>query len=163
MRAALLEDVNLDRLAARQSMRRACEANIIWPVGHLDHVDESFVDDAALDEALRGPYHRYVDRTHVVGGRDDEVSIGDDALVVGLVVMNKCAVDRLDDADALIRLAELCPYIWVCDAFIRKELLYLLCRIERLYCARPVVNEDIVAFSILCTGFLPPKADTIFS
>ena len=86
MRAALLEDVDLDRHAAGQSMCCACQANIIWPVGHLDHVDKSFVDDAVVDEALRGPSYRYVNRTLV-----DEVSIGDDALVVGLVLMNKCA------------------------------------------------------------------------
>ena len=56
MRAVLLEYVDLERHAARQCMRRACKTDVIWPVGHLDHIYEPFVDDAVLDEALVRPF-----------------------------------------------------------------------------------------------------------
>jgi hypothetical protein len=45
--------------------------------------------------------YREVDRPLVVGGGDDDVGIGDDTFVIGIVVMDKGAAWRLDDADPL--------------------------------------------------------------
>ncbi len=81
-------------------MRRAGHAGVVGAERHLHHVELALVDVAALDDALGGVADGEVDAGVVVRRRDDEVHLGHDAVLVGVVVVDEVAARGLDGPDA---------------------------------------------------------------
>ena len=103
-------------------------------------------DLALLDQALGRLVHAHRDARRVVLRGDDEVGHRDDAVLVGLVVVEQRAARRLDHADAhrwasavgIVRMSGLV----ISGSF--EQLDHALGRLEHLDHARPVVGQRVV-------------------
>src|SRR5450756_1746328 len=136
-------DRDLERHVAGQGVRGAAEAGVVGTERHLDHVQRTLTDlGAALDQAFGGLLQGHRDGGVVVGGADDEVDVGDHALLVGLVVVVERAARRLDHTDALAHDARGdVAHVGVDDLGVSGQLVGALGCVQQLHKARPVRRQ----------------------
>jgi len=80
---------------------RASQAEVVRPEGHFHIVEHPLRHIAIFDKMLGRFFDGQVDRGVVVGGGDNQVSIGDNAPLIGKIVMDQGATWGLDDANPL--------------------------------------------------------------
>ena len=93
----------LERRFAGEGVRSAGHTGVVRPKRHLHHVEFSLVHVAAGDDGPGGVADGEVDAGVVLRRRDDEVHLGNDAVLVGMVVVDEVAARGLDDAYAVAR------------------------------------------------------------
>ena len=103
------------------------------------------VTSRPVEEARRDGADRLVHRLVVVGGRDDEVAIGDEVVLADAVVMDQRAARRLDDADPFAaRRALVGHQVRADDVGVVEQLARQLGRVQHLDHARPMIEQGAV-------------------
>ena len=126
-------------------MGGAGQAEVVGAEGHLHVVEHGRRHITILDEMLGRLFHRQIDRGVVVGGGHDQVGVGDNALVIGAVVVDEGTARCLDDAHALARTGgRLVPGVLAGDLGITGQLEALFGGVEQLNGPGPVVGQDVM-------------------
>ena len=97
---SLIENLDLDRLGTRlNGMGGATKAKIVGAISHFDMVENRLVDLTVFYEMACRLANRQIDRPLVVGCGNDDIGIGNNALTVGIIMMDEGTAGRLDNPD----------------------------------------------------------------
>ena len=73
---------------AIQAVRRAGNSGVISADRHLDPVEHLFVKFTVADQAGGRLVHAQVHRRDIVGGTDDQIGLGDTAIIISGVIVD---------------------------------------------------------------------------
>ena len=98
----------LEGKSTRKCMRCTGEARVVRTECHLDHIEQSFIYLAILYDRFCCVSHRHADRTFVVCGGDNKISLIYQRIRCEFVIVYESSPRGLYDSYSLARLARSC-------------------------------------------------------